>query len=68
MVKLFYTTFISVDLAFHEIVRAKVSKCGIIRFNCLWILEFILLFVRKEEWFDLKQMNVSTFIDIFCQQ
>ena len=30
MVRLFYTTYISVDLAHHEIFRAKVSKVGII--------------------------------------
>ena len=29
MVYLFYTTYISVDLAHHEIVRAKVGKVGI---------------------------------------
>ena len=28
---LFYTTYISVDLAHHEIVRAKVGKDGILR-------------------------------------
>ena len=31
MVKLFYTTLISVDLAHHEIYRAKASKGGIMR-------------------------------------
>ena len=30
MVHLFYTTYISVDLAHHEIVRAKVGKGDII--------------------------------------
>ena len=25
----FYTTYISVDLAHHEIVRAKVARCGL---------------------------------------
>ena len=30
MVKLFYTTYISVDLAHHEIFCAKVGKGGII--------------------------------------
>ena len=29
MVYLFYTTYISVDLAHHEILRAKVGKGGI---------------------------------------
>ena len=29
MVQLFYTTYISVDLAHHEISRAKVGKGGI---------------------------------------
>ena len=29
MVQLFYTTYISVDLAHHEIFRAKVGKGGI---------------------------------------
>ena len=29
MVKLFYTTYISVDLAYHEIFRAKVGQGGI---------------------------------------
>ena len=33
MVLLLYTTYISVDLAHHEIVRAKVGKGGI---NVLW--------------------------------
>ena len=28
MVKLFYTIYISVDLAHHAIYRAKVDKCG----------------------------------------
>ena len=28
MVQLFYTTYISVDLAHHEIFRAKVGKGG----------------------------------------
>ena len=31
MVKLFYTTYISVDLAHHEIFRAKFGKGGISR-------------------------------------
>ena len=31
MVYLFYTTYISVDLAHHEIFRAKVGKGGINR-------------------------------------
>ena len=30
MVKLFYTTYISVGLAYHEIFRAKFGKDGII--------------------------------------
>ena len=29
MVLLFYTTYISVDLAYHKIFRAKVGKGGI---------------------------------------
>ena len=29
MVKLFYTTYISVDLAHHELFHAKVGKDGI---------------------------------------
>ena len=29
MVSLFYTTYVSVDLAHHEICRAKVGKGGI---------------------------------------
>ena len=33
MVYLFYTTYISVDLAHHKIFRAKVGKGGIIRFT-----------------------------------
>ena len=33
MVLLFYTTYISVDLAHHEIFRAKVGKGGIIYFT-----------------------------------
>ena len=32
MVKQFYTTYISVDIAHHEIFRAKVGKGGIISF------------------------------------
>ena len=32
MVKLFYTTYISVDLAHHEIFRAKAGKGSIISF------------------------------------
>ena len=32
MVKLFYTTYITVDLAHHEIFRAKVGKGGIYLF------------------------------------
>ena len=32
-VKLFYTTYISVDLAHHEIFRAKVGKGGITNVN-----------------------------------
>ena len=35
MVKLFYATCISVDLAHHEIFRAKVGKGGINNVN-LW--------------------------------
>ena len=31
MVKLFYTTYINVDLAHQEIFRAKVGKGGIIQ-------------------------------------
>ena len=31
--KIFHTTYISVDLAHHEIVRAKVGKGGIILLN-----------------------------------
>ena len=34
MVYLFYTTYISVDLAHHEIFRAKVGKGGIIMSKC----------------------------------
>ena len=49
MVYLFYTTNISVDLAYHEIFRAKVGKGGIKHdkaamgadqvnlFKCIWI-------------------------------
>ena len=33
MVLLFYTTYISVDLAHHKIFRAKVGKGGIIAYN-----------------------------------
>ena len=42
MVKLFYDTYISVDLAHHEIVRAKVGKGDIkirlISLHCLCFL------------------------------
>ena len=34
MVYLFYTTFISVDVAHHEIFNAKVGKGGINRITC----------------------------------
>ena len=34
MVYLFYTTYISVDLAHHEIFRAKVGKGGIMLTEC----------------------------------
>ena len=34
MVKLFYTTYISVDIAHHEIFRAKVGKGGIKDARC----------------------------------
>ena len=40
MVLLFYTPYINVDLAHHEILRAKVSKGGI-RKNNLMCLPFI---------------------------
>ena len=33
IVLLFYTTYTSVDLAYHEIVRAKVAKGGINAFK-----------------------------------
>ena len=33
MVLLFYTTFISADIARHEILRAKVGKGGIMQHN-----------------------------------
>ena len=33
MVLLFYTTYISVDLAHHEIFHAKVGKGGINEYN-----------------------------------
>ena len=33
MILLFYTTYISVDLAHHEIGHAKVGKCGIKCYN-----------------------------------
>ena len=35
MVYLFYTTYISVDLAHHELFRAKVGKGSINATNCL---------------------------------
>ena len=48
MVKLFYTTYITVDLAHHEIFRAKVGKGGIYLFAHFlltvlfaWFLSFI---------------------------
>ena len=34
MYKLYYISFISVDLAHYEIFRAKVSKGGIIEIQC----------------------------------
>ena len=36
MVQLFYPTYISVDLAHHEIFHAKVGKSGIIKINMLY--------------------------------
>ena len=36
MVLLFYTAYISVDLAHHEIFRAKVGKCGIISYPLVY--------------------------------
>ena len=36
MVYLVYTTYISVDLAHHDIFCAKVGKGGIIDFNSLY--------------------------------
>ena len=36
MVLLFYTTYISVDLAHHEIFRAKVGEGGI-KNSILWL-------------------------------
>ena len=38
MVYLFYTTYISVDLAHHEIIRAKVGKGGINVWNICYRL------------------------------
>ena len=38
MVLLFYTTYISVDLAHHEIFCAKVGKGGIMSLNCFEML------------------------------
>ena len=34
MVLLFYTTYISVDIAHHEIFHAKDGKCGIKKVYC----------------------------------
>ena len=34
MVLLFYTNYISVELAHHEIFRAKVDKDGIMNITC----------------------------------
>ena len=41
MVQLFYTTYISVDLAYHEIFRAHVGKGGIYYLLCNEIQENI---------------------------
>ena len=35
MVLIFYTTYISVDRAHHEIFRANVGKGGIITYTCI---------------------------------
>ena len=35
MVYLFYTTYISVDLAYHEVFSAKVGKGGICLFDLI---------------------------------
>ena len=43
MVKLFYVTYISVDIAHHEIFHAKVGKGGI-RIRCFWLKIAIILF------------------------
>ena len=34
MIYLFYTTYISVDLANHEVFHANVGKGGIKRYDC----------------------------------
>ena len=55
MVKLFYTTYISVDLAHHEIFHAKVGKGGIsmsIHYAMNRLLRNANAFHRKSEYSD----------------
>ena len=50
MVKLFYTTYIGVDLAHHKIFLAKVGKGGIININLSYSVEFyikLLITIKK---------------------
>ena len=50
MVKLFYTTYISVDLAHHEIVRAKVGK-GDIRVDTIIIFNISSIISKPTRWY-----------------
>ena len=50
MVLLFYTTYISVDLAHHEIFRAEVGKGGIKKYISFAIQMFIVNRALSERW------------------
>ena len=68
MVDLFYTTYISVDLAHHEIFRAEVGKGGIsnsytmgcppVRLTCSWT-NMVNLFYTTYTSVDLANHEIS---------
>ena len=58
MVKLFYTTYISVDLAHHEIFRAKVGRGGInVNIKATYQVEYSLSMFRVITVFDYRNTN-----------
>ena len=56
MVKLFYTTYISVDPAYNEIVRVKVGKGGI-KYIYLEAIKSVLF----QQWFKSKATKINLF-------